>query len=55
MAPHLQAGDLFPQEKWSRQERMIYCSVLLQAVTAMPQAALTCAWVHQGCYSCPQQ
>lgn len=52
-ASHLQPSDLFPQEKRSRQERMIYCNVLLQAVTAVPRAALTCSWSHQVCYPAP--
>lgn len=42
MASHLQPSDLSPQEKWSRQERMIYGSVLLQAAPAVPWASLTC-------------
>lgn len=40
MVSHLQPSDLFPQEKWSRQQRMIYGSVLLQAAPAVPRAAL---------------
>lgn len=34
---------------------MIYCNVLQQAATALPQVALPCIGSHQVCYRCPQR